>query len=223
VTLGRSYLYAPGHEPARLETAFDHGADVAIFDLEDGVPPDLKDAARRLVAVALQTRPAWVRINPAGTPEAEDDLEAVRERALGLRLPKTSSPDDARWLLDRAPGTPVICSIESVQALGAAGAIAAVPGVVTLSLGSRDLTGDLCCEDTWDELLAARTHLVAACLSAGIPGPVDSVYYASDDLDGLGETARAARRLGFSGKSTLWPGQVAVINAEFAVVTTTRV
>ena len=212
----RSYLYAPGHDPERLETAFDHGADVVVFDLEDGVPPDRKDEARELVAGALRERPAWVRVNPAGTAASEADLAAVRGLAAGLRLPKTSSPDDARWLLDRIAGVPVICSIESAQGVAAAPAIAAVAGVRTLSLGSRDLTADLGCADAWDELLDARSALVAACRAAGIAGPVDSVYYAADDPSGLRSAARAARGLGFSGKSTLWPAQVAAINDAFA-------
>jgi citrate lyase beta subunit len=109
----------------------------------------------------------------------------------------------------------VICSIESAQGVAAAPAIAAVPGVWTLSLGGRDLTADLGCEDAWDELLAARSALVAACRSAGRVGPVDSVYYA-EDQDGLRGAAKAARDLGFSGKSTLWPRQVAAINDAFA-------
>jgi citrate lyase subunit beta/citryl-CoA lyase len=219
---GRSYLYASGHEPERLRTAFDHGADVVVFDLEDGVPPDVKDEARSLIVAALRARPAWVRINPAGTPAAEADVESVRGLAAGFRLPKTRSTDDPRWLLARVPGAAMICSIENGRAFRAASAIAAVPGVVTLSLGSRDLTADLRCDDTWDGLLAARTELVAACFSAGVIPPVDSVYYRSDDLDGLRQAARAAHRLGFSGKSTLWPGQVAEINEAFVPVTTRR-
>ena len=212
----RSYLYAPGHDPERLETAFDHGADVVVFDLEDGVPPDRKGDARELVAAALRARPAWVRVNPAGSVAAEADLDAVRGLAAGLRLPKTGSPDDARWLLDRVPGVPVICSIESGSGVAAAPAIAAVPGVRALSLGGRDLTADLGCADAWDDLLAIRSALVAACRSAWLVGPVDSVYYAADDLDGLRTAAEAARALGFSGKSTLWPAQVAAINEAFS-------
>jgi citrate lyase subunit beta/citryl-CoA lyase len=211
----RSYLYAPGHDSARLETAFDHGADVVVFDLEDGVPPARRDYARALVVEALRGRPAWVRINPAGTADAEDDLAAIQGLAAGIRLPKTASADDARWLVERTPGTPVICSIESEQGLLAASAIASVARVATLSLGSKDLTADLACEDRWDELLFARRRLVLACRRAGISAPVDSVYYAATDPEGLREAAEAARRLGFSGKSTLWPQQVDVINEAF--------
>jgi citrate lyase subunit beta / citryl-CoA lyase len=213
--VSRSYLYAPGHDEARLETVFDHGADAVVFDLEDGVPAARRDAARDLVVAALRRRRAWVRINPAGTTDAQDDLDAVRGLAAGIRLPKTASADDARWLVERARGTPVICSIESEQGLLATSSIASVAGVATLSLGSKDLTADLACEDSWDELLFARRRLVLACRAAGKQAPVDSVYYAAADPDGLREAAEAARSLGFSGKSTLWPEHVGVINEAF--------
>lgn len=213
--MNRSYLYAPGHEPALLAAAFGHGVDAVVFDLEDGVPAERREEARANVVEALRMHRAWVRVNPAGTVEAEADLAAVGAVPVGIRLPKTQSPADARWLLDRAPGMPVICSIESRAGLAAAAAIAAVPGVWTLSLGSRDLTADLGCEDRDADLRSARERLVEACRSAGSVGPVDSVFYDVADLARLRAAAESARRLGFSGKSTLWPEQVKTINAAF--------
>jgi citrate lyase subunit beta/citryl-CoA lyase len=213
--VNRSYLYAPGHEADLLEEAFAHGADAVVFDLEDGVPAGLRDRARTTVAGALRGRTAWVRVNPAGTSDAETDLAAVDGLAAGLRLPKVRSADEARWLVERVPGVPVICSIESGEGLRAAARIATVPGVAKLSLGGGDLTAELGCGDTWPELLEARRTLVSACASAGIAPPVDSVYRGLGDLDGLRAAAEAAKRLGFSGKSTLWPEQVATINAAF--------
>jgi citrate lyase subunit beta / citryl-CoA lyase len=200
----RSFLYAPGHDPQRLEDAFRHGADAVVFDLEDGVPRERRDEARANVVDALRRRPAWVRI--AG----EEDLEAVAALAAGIRVPKVRSPDDARRVCARV-SVPVICAIESGEGLEAARAIAAVPGVLTLSLGSRDLCADLGREDTDEALRPVRERLVAACRV----GPVDSVYY-GDDPDGLRAAAQSARRLGFSGKSTLRPDQVAEINLAFA-------
>jgi citrate lyase subunit beta / citryl-CoA lyase len=206
----RSYLYAPGDDPARIQAAFRQGADVVVLDLEDGVAPARRRQARRIVGDALSRRRAWVRINPARTADAEDDLEAV-DAAVGLRLPKVRSAEDAVWLLDRVD-VPVICSIESAAGLDAAAEIASVPGVLSLSLGSKDMTADLGCADTWEALRAARERLVDAC-----PGhaPVDSVYY-GDDPAGLRHAALAARELGFSGKSTLRPEQVATINSVFS-------
>jgi citrate lyase subunit beta/citryl-CoA lyase len=199
----RSYLYAPGHLPERLEDAFRHGADVVVFDLEDGVPPAHREEARANVVDALRRRPAWVRI------AADEDLDAVAGLAAGIRVPKVRSPDDARRVCARV-SVPVICAIESGEGLAAAEAIAAVPGVLTLSLGSRDLCADLGCEDTDEALRRVRERLVAAC----VVGPIDSVYY-GEDGPGLRAAAESARRLGFSGKSTLRPDHVAELNRAF--------
>jgi citrate lyase subunit beta / citryl-CoA lyase len=203
----RSYLYAPGHLSDRLDGAFGQGADVVVFDLEDGVPADRRDGARANVVEALRRRAAWVRIS------GEDDLRAVAGLAVGIRVPKVRSADEAR-LVCACVSVPVICAIESGEGLEAAEAIAAVPGVLTLSLGSRDLCADLGCADTEHDLRTARDRLVAACRAAGRTGPVDSVYYGGDEA-GLEAAAESARRLGFSGKSTLRPKDVAAINRAF--------
>jgi citrate lyase subunit beta / citryl-CoA lyase len=207
----RSYLYAPGDDRSRVDDAFRHDADVVVLDLEDGVPVERRAEARAIVAETLATRRAWVRVNPAWSDDLEADLEAARG-AVGLRLPKVRSADDVRRL---AAGVLVICSIESAAGLAATEKIAEVPGVLTLSLGSKDLTADLGCVDSWPALLPARERLVSACRRAGIGAPVDSVYYGGDSA-GLRAAAEAASRLGFSGKSTLWPAQVPTINAAFS-------
>jgi citrate lyase subunit beta/citryl-CoA lyase len=204
----RSYLYAPGHLPKRLEDVFRHGADAVVFDLEDGVPPEYRDEARRYVVRALDRARAWVRI-------ADDaDLAAVGRLAAGIRLPKVRSPEQARRVCEQVD-VPVICAIESGEGLEAAAAIAAVPGVLTLSLGGADLTADLGLADTAHALRPVREALVAACRAAGKQGPVDSVYRGGDEV-GLREAALQAKALGFSGKSTLRPLDVATINAAFS-------
>jgi citrate lyase subunit beta / citryl-CoA lyase len=200
----RSFLYAPGHLPERLDDAFHHGADAVVFDLEDGVPADRRDEARANVVEALRRRAAWVRI--AG----EDDLEAVAGLAAGIRVPKVRSPGETRRVCARVC-VPVICAIESGEGLEAAEAIARVPGVLTLSLGGRDLCADLGCADTDEALRPVRERLVAACTV----GPVDSVYY-GEDRQGLRAAAESARSLGFSGKSTLRADHVAAINLAFS-------
>jgi citrate lyase subunit beta/citryl-CoA lyase len=204
----RSFLYAPGHDSERMDDAFRYGADAVVFDLEDGVPAERRKEARANVVDALARRPAWVRIKD------EADLDAVAGVAAGIRLPKVRSADDAR-LVCEGVSVPVICAIESGEGLEAVATIAAVPGVLTLSLGGRDLTTDLGIADTLEALRPVREQLVAACAAAGRVGPVDSVYW-GDDAEGLRAAAESARGLGFSGKSTLRPGQVAAINIAFA-------
>ena len=58
----RSVLYTPGSNARALEKARTLAADGFIFDLEDGVAPDAKDAAREQVGRALAIggyRSAW--------------------------------------------------------------------------------------------------------------------------------------------------------------------
>ncbi len=45
----RSMLFLPGNTPNILQNGDALGADAVIFDLEDAVAPDQKDAARILV------------------------------------------------------------------------------------------------------------------------------------------------------------------------------
>jgi citrate lyase subunit beta/citryl-CoA lyase len=118
--MDRSYLFAPGHNEKLLSKVFDAGADAVMLDLEDAVPIDHKDTARRLVAEVLVDHPAWVRVNAAGTDLCAADLETVGAVAHGIRIPKTESPDDVRWVAERAPGKPIICAIESARGVLAA-------------------------------------------------------------------------------------------------------
>ena len=131
--MNRSYLFAPGHNEKLVGKVFDAGADAdaVILDLEDAVRPEHKVAARRNVAKALWHHSAWVRINAARTPLAEADLHAIAALAHGIRIPKVESVDDVRWVVDRAPGKPLICAIESAMGVANAIAIAAAKSAET--------------------------------------------------------------------------------------------
>jgi len=84
----RSLMFVPGHRPRMVQRALGLGEfapsalDVAILDLEDGVPPDEKDRARAAIAasIALPSNAAgparYVRVNR--DPRSRDaDLAAV--------------------------------------------------------------------------------------------------------------------------------------------------
>ena len=65
----RSYLFVPGDAPDKLAKALGRGADALIVDLEDAVPPEGKEAARRAVVAWLRSglepggAQLWVRVN----------------------------------------------------------------------------------------------------------------------------------------------------------------
>jgi citrate lyase subunit beta/citryl-CoA lyase len=211
----RSYLFAPGHNEKLLSRVFDAGADAVMLDLEDAVPPDAKEQARALVADVLLDRSAWVRINAVGTDVAAADLDAVAGLAAGIRIPKVQSSSDVRWVIDRAPDTPVICALESARGILAAEEIASVPGVRHLSLGGVDLRRDLGAGDGNLQTLYARSHLVVVSRATGLGAPIDSVYPRLNDDAGLRAQTEFARSLGFFGKSAIHPRQLATLHEVF--------
>jgi len=215
----RSLLFVPAHEADLLEAAFASGADAVVADLEDSVPAERKEEARRVIAEVLpQSEGAarLVRINAPETGFAEDDLATVTGLELdALVLPKATADAVAAFA---AAGPPLIAVIESGAGLRQAYEVAAAPRVAALALGANDLALDLRLEARADalELLYARSKLVADSAAAGIRAPFDRVYTHFDDPAGLDADALLARSLGFGGKSCTHAAQPKVVNRVFA-------
>lgn len=214
--LPRSWLFAPGHDEKLLGKVFDVGADLVLLDLEDAVPPHIKDRARALVASVAASKACWVRVNRVRSDECERDLAAVAGVVSGLRIPKVESADEVAWVAERAPGVALDCTIESARGVLRAFEIASAPACSLLSYGGLDLAADLGSSPGEQETLYARSYLVIAARSAGKPPPSDGVYPLLDDDDGLRKEAVAARRIGFFGKSAIHPRQVPIIHEVFA-------
>jgi citrate lyase subunit beta / citryl-CoA lyase len=221
-----TYLFVPGHRPELIAKARRSAADAVVIDLEDAVAPEQRPAARAATAAALAEHAAeppesgqrlWVRVNAAGSPEAEADLAVLGELLTRARLPKVTDPAEIDWLAARAPRlVATLPAVESAAGLLAAPAVAAHPLVVRLGLGGVDLIGDLGCAAIPEALAYPRSVLVVASRAAGLPGPVNSVYTRLDDPDGLVRHARAAKALGFTAQSVLSPRQLEPVRAVFA-------
>jgi 2-keto-3-deoxy-L-rhamnonate aldolase RhmA len=104
--LNRTFLFAPGNHPRRVEKALGLDADAVILDLEDAVAVSDKEAARKPVAEALR-RPrrgrGYVRVNAPATPYCYRDLvETLHAQVDGVFLPKVESAADLHavdWLM----------------------------------------------------------------------------------------------------------------------------
>ena len=231
----RSMLFLPANSPNMVVNGGVLGADSLIFDLEDAVSPDEKDAARDLLRSALEALDFGrcervVRINGLDTPYWRLDLEAVIPIGPELiMLPKTGGGEDIRQL-DRAltelvsahgltPGrTGIIALLETAAGVeNAFAAASASPRVKALFLGAEDLTADLRCQRTREgaEILYARGRLVCAARAAGVE-VYDTPFTDVNDLEGLERDAAFAKGLGFTGKACISPAHVSTVNQMFS-------
>ena len=80
----------------------------------------------------------------------------VAEAASGIRIPKTASAEDVRWVAERAPGKPLVCAMETARGVMAAADISAAQGVAALAIRGIDLQRDLRTGDEPKGLLYVR-------------------------------------------------------------------
>ena len=84
-------------------------------------------------------------------------------------------------------------------------------------LGAEDLTADLQCKRTKEgrEIEYARTRLVVAARAAGVD-VYDTPFTDVNDDEGIWVDANLAKSLGFTGKASISPRHVEVINSVFS-------
>lgn len=217
---GRAFLVFPGDDARKRERALTSGADAVVMDLEDGVPPDGKGAARDALSAfaAAEARATHlVRVNDPLTDLGGEDLAALAALPgeIAVVVPKAGLA-----ALDRAAetGRPLVALVEDACGLRDAFALAAHPAVAALGLGSADLRAalGLVADDAGAELLYARSLLVVASAAAGIRAPLDGPCLAVRDHAVLERETRTARGLGLGGKLCVHPDQVAPVQRSFA-------
>jgi len=217
----RSYLFVPGDRPERFEKACAAGADVVILDLEDAVAAENKQVARDLVAQWLSTPPpvpVMVRVNGVDTEWLDEDLTALMSaNAVGIMLPKTSSPADIDYVATRLGARlPIIALIETAEGLMRAYEIARHERVTRLAFGSIDFQVETGIQGERDALLYARSQLVIHSRAAGVQSPIDGVCTSTGDPNRVLGESRYARSLGFTGKLCIHPSQVTAVHEGFA-------
>lgn len=221
----RSLLFVPGTRPDRIAKALASGADAVCIDLEDAVAPQDKAQARASVMEALaeprESAPVLgFRINPLRTPNGLADLAAYgasNAPADFIMIPKVTHPvelDIVSGALERHERPQLWPIIESAEGLSRAYEIAAARCVQGILFGGADFAADLGTTMEWEPLFHARGTLAAAAAAAGIQ-LLDVPYLDVNDDEGLSNSTRRVRALGFTGRSCIHPRQVAGVNAAF--------
>jgi citrate lyase subunit beta / citryl-CoA lyase len=226
----RSFLFAPGNHPRRVEKALSLDADAVILDLEDACPDAEKVATRSIVVAACQrsrTCLGYIRVNATSTEYGYGDIVAVVHKGVdGIVLPKVETADEIKavdWVmanLEKERGlsigaVDVIPIIETGKGIANIRAItAAGTRVRRIAFGAGDFTLDMNME--WSrseaELLPYRSECVVASRAAGIDPPIDTVWTDLLDPEGFTNSARQIRSLGFQGKLCIHPDQVPIVN-----------
>ena len=241
IKMYRTLLFAPGSRPELLSKAQLGDADAMIFDLEDSVPLNAKDEARKNIADALAAglkKPMFLRISNPRAGDFLADLQVLANASslvnvAGVVLPKADDADDiqavAKALKDveskhnMQEGTlSILPLIETCLGLrngfDIAKASTRVIGMALASAEQGDFMVDLGGRWTPRSLALAypRSKLVVDARAAGVQWLVDGVFMNLKDTDMLREECLIARELGFVGKMAIHPTQVDVMHTVFS-------
>ena len=224
----RSFIFTPGLKPEMFPKALKSGTDMVCIELEDGIAPKDKQIARKLAIKLFESKQdndgieRILRINCVREKFGIDDVQAIIETSSpppALMLPKVKTCDEVilldNLLTERGHDCRLHVIIETNEGLEKAYDIAkSCKRIDALFFGGVDMAAELGCKNEWEPLLYARSRIVHAAASAGIDA-IDVPYLDLDDLEGMKQEAIKAKALGFSGKGSIHPKQIAILNKVF--------
>ena len=228
IKVRRSFIFTPGLNPEMFPKALASGADMVCIELEDGIAIKDKDEARKNTINALKNLKInndvelVVRVNCQRTKPGLLDLEAFISSKLNVKalmLPKVKTPDEITFiddlLTDCNLDTDLHVIMETNEALENIYDIAhASKRIVALYFGGVDMAAELRVPNSYENLIYARSKLVHAGASVGID-VIDVPYLDLEDMDGMKKEAELVRNLGFTGKGSIHPKQINILNEVF--------
>jgi len=224
----RSFIFTPGLKPEMFPKALASGTDIVCIELEDGIAPKDKAKARQKALALFKTPQAddgverVLRINSMRERFGMEDVNAIistKTPPPALMMPKVRTPDEVvlldQLLTEAGHITRLHVIIETNEGLEAAYDIAKCSDRIdALFFGGVDMAAELRCPNTFESLIYARSRVVHASASAGLD-VLDVPYLDLDDLQGMKKEAERVRDLGFTGKGSIHPKQIAALNEVF--------
>lgn len=232
--LRRTMMFLNAQKPTLLKDPFIYGPDSLIFDLEDAVAPEEKDAARFVLAHALKkvdyhNCEKVVRINGIDTPYWKEDIRcAVFAGCDSIRIPKIESAEGVKEVeaeiikAEQEAGvelgsTLLMAAIESaLGVLNLQEICGASPRLFGVALSAGDYTKDLhtVITGTGVELNGARQQMIITARAMNVQC-FDTVYTDLDDMDGLRKETQLIHDMGFDGKSIINPRQIPIVHSVY--------
>ena len=237
--LRRSLHFVPGGNDRMFEKALNLPADSLILDLEDSVTPANKEAAREQVCnwikdTNFENQECLVRINPLDTPWGLEDLNAVAESLPdGIVLPKVARKKEVMEIdavvsrveqvkqVKEGSVSFVLIGTEVPEAVFNLHKMARMERVDAITWGAEDLSGVLGAKakrDSHGNYLEVFSYVRATCLLAAVSGnadPIDAVYVDINNPDGLFQECKDGADMGYTGKVTIHPSQIDIVNKAF--------
>jgi len=232
--------FVPGANETMLHKSIGTRADSLILDLEDAVTPARKDEARATVnhwlgSVDFKGKERCVRFNAMDSPWVLKDIEVTMQNAPDAYIaPKVSTLEEIETISREIskwedaynhPRMGVSLILVATETPEGALKISTFPNckrVVGLTWGAEDLAAALGAPTNRDannrylppfEYCRSMTLLSAV---AGETQPIDSVYIDFNDDEGLREECQFAAAMGFTGKLTIHPRQIDIVNRAFS-------
>lgn len=231
----RSLIFVPSNSKRFIEKAKALNADIICFDLEDSVPLNEKTTARQAIIDTLAKRAEYrpniyVRINSLESGLAFADLNAIIQEGIdGIVVPKVNDENEVNKIerltsaLEKERGIgkdsiKLMPSIESAEGVVNAYSIARSVGRINaLVFGVFDFLYDMHLDYVEDDEVGyqyARAKIPVDARAAGLAA-LDGIWQKVDDIDGLRKDANTAKRLGYSGKTIIHPGQIEPVHKIF--------
>ena len=239
MSLRRSIHFVPGGNDKMLTKALGLPADSLILDLEDSIPQQRKQAVRVEVCDWLRAtdfgeQERLVRINPIESQWGREDLEAVlQHKPDGIVLPKVLDLKTVvavdQLITNQEQTTGADLSEVKLLLIGTemAGAVFNLREMVMhervdgITWGAEDLSvalGARAKRDDSGNYLEVFSFVRSMCLLAAVAAevqPIDAVYVDIKNLDGLRRECKTAADMGYTGKISIHPDQIEIINQAF--------
>ncbi|MBR81094.1 MAG: CoA ester lyase [Acidimicrobiaceae bacterium] len=239
MTIRRAAHFVPGANEKMLNKSLETAADALILDLEDAVTPENKDSARVTVSDWLEhvdfgRQERVVRVNPLGSPWFERDVEETMGHPPDSYLiPKVNNANEVaeidatirehERLFGHTEGAVklLILGTETPQGFLNIGDLAANPRVDALTWGAEDLSaaiGSRANRNPDGSYLPIFEHARVMCLLAATAWdkqPLDTVFVDFNDPSGLRSECLESANMGYTGKITIHPNQIEIVNECF--------
>ena len=224
----RSFIFTPPLKSKMFDKAINSGADIVCLELEDGISPKEKKPARKMALDLIKKKKLdnkveiLIRINcireAFGISDIKDILDS-KAQPNGIMIPKVKNPEEIVILdnlfTERSLNTKFHIIIETNQGLQNAYQIASSSNrIEALFFGAVDMSAELRCRNDWEALLYARSRVVHAAASNELD-VIDVPFLDLEDLKGMENEAHKAKKIGFTGKGSVHPKQIEILNKVF--------